>query len=79
MPKQIILYSAPGCQGCAQAKQFFSEQGISYTERDISTDETAKTELQRRGIRGTPVIVVGDKVMVGFNPDKLKLLLRQAA
>ncbi len=77
MPKQIILYSAPGCEGCAQAKQFFSEQGISYTERDISTDEM--TELQRRGIRGTPVIVVGDKVMVGFNPDKLKLLLRQAA
>lgn len=79
MPKQVVLFSAPGCHGCAQARDFFNQQGIPFVERDISTDETAKSELQRRGFRATPVIVIGEQVMVGFKADKLERMLRQAA
>lgn len=79
MARQVVLFSAPGCQGCEQARNFFNEQGIPFTERDINKDETAKSELQRKGIRATPVIAIGEQVMVGFNAEKLKQLLRHAA
>ncbi len=79
MPKQIVLFSAPGCQGCEEARKFFNEQGIPFMERDISTDEAAREELQRRGYRATPVIVFGEQVMVGFSADRMKRMLRQAA
>jgi glutaredoxin len=79
MPKQIVLYSAPGCSGCEEAKKFFNEHGIPFLERDISTDEDAKSELQRRGYRATPVVVIGEQVMIGFSADRLKRMLQQAA
>lgn len=79
MPRQIVLFAAPGCQGCEQARKFFTEQGIPFVERDISSDEEAKAELARKGIHATPVIAIGGEVMVGFNADRLKRMLQYAA
>jgi glutaredoxin len=79
MPSQVVLFSNPGCQGCEQAKKFFNEQGIPFVERDLSTDENARTELQRKGIRATPVIIIDEQELVGFDEGKLKRMLQQAA
>ena len=79
MPKQVVLYTAPDSQDCEEAKKFFNEQGIPFVERDISTDDAAREELQRRGYRSMPVIVIGEQIMVGFTADRLKRMLQQAA
>lgn len=49
---------------------------MSFTERNISTDADARDELIRMGFRAIPVIKVGDETMVGFNPPKLRQLLK---
>jgi len=42
----------------------------------VSTDQTAVFELVRKyNSRSTPTIVVGDEVMIGFNPDQLEQML----
>ena len=62
---------------CDRVKEFLSQNGISYTDRDVSRDEGALDELQRLGVMTTPVTVIGSTVVVGFDRGKLEAALRQ--
>ena len=52
-------------------KEFLSQKKVAFVERNIAQDETALAELEKLGIMTTPVTVIGDQVVVGF--DKVKL------
>jgi len=46
--------------------------------KDVSTDQRAVFELVRTyNSRSTPTIVVGNKVMIGFDPEKLDQMLAE--
>lgn len=51
------------------------QKGIVFEERDVSNDETALDELQRRGVMTTPVILIDGEVVIGFDQKKLTALL----
>lgn len=51
---------------------YLQEKGISYLERNISIDKTARTELKKRGVRGVPAFLIGDEVVVGLDTDKIE-------
>jgi glutaredoxin 3 len=56
-------------------KEFLSQKGISFTERDVSQDEQALAELEALGVMATPAMLIGDQVVVGFDRAKLEQLL----
>ena len=60
---------------CKRTKEFLSQQGIEFEERDVSKDEAALTELQQRGLMTTPVTLIDGEVVVGFDRAKLVKLL----
>lgn len=60
---------------CNKTKEFLSQKGVAFEERDVSQDETALDELQKRRLMTTPVIFVDDQVVVGFDRAKLADLL----
>jgi glutaredoxin len=60
---------------CNRTKEFLSEKGIKFQERDVSKDEAALEELQERGLMTTPVTLVDDEAVVGFDRNKLAALL----
>lgn len=61
-----------------QVKEFLSQKGIQYTERDVSRDAAAASEMVRvSGQRGVPVITVDGTVVVGFDRQHLEQLLGQ--
>jgi glutaredoxin-like protein NrdH len=57
---------------CAKVKEFLSQKQIQYDDHDITKEPGAIVELQRLGFMTTPVTVVGDKVIVGFDQMKLE-------
>lgn len=74
--KEVIIYSTPTCTYCHQAKDFFKEQGVEYTEHDVSVDTEKRQEMiDKSGQMGVPVIMVGEELIVGFDKDKIKELL----
>jgi glutaredoxin-like YruB-family protein len=76
MSKHVVLFTQPGCPPCHTVKAFLSERGIAFEERDVSSDENAVHDLVHKyHSRSTPTIVVGDEVMIGFDPDRLNELL----
>ena len=60
---------------CNRTKEFLSRNGITFEERDVSSDETALDELQKRGLMTTPVTLVDDEAVIGFDSARLATLL----
>jgi glutaredoxin len=56
-------------------KEFLSQNKIAFTERNIATDETALTELEKLGYLTTPVTLIDGEAVVGFDQAKLEKLL----
>ena len=61
---------------CGKVKEYLSQKQIDFDDRDITRDSSAITELQKLGFMTTPVTVVGDKVVVGFDVAKLDEALK---
>jgi glutaredoxin len=56
---------------CGKVKEHLSQKQIQFDDRDITKDSSAILELQQLGSMTTPVAVVGDKVILGFDVPKL--------
>jgi glutaredoxin len=56
-------------------KEFLSQRGIPYVERDVSRDERALGELEALGFMTTPVLKIDGEVVVGFDRKRLEALL----
>jgi glutaredoxin 3 len=60
------------------AKEFLSQRGVPYSEKDVSRNPQAASELQQLGQRGVPVTLVDGHMVVGFDRAHLERLLAQA-
>ncbi len=61
---------------CDQAKEYLSQKGIQFQEKDIAKDPSALADLKKLGYMTTPVIVIDGSVIVGFDADKIDQALR---
>jgi len=61
------------------AMDYFDDKGVKYTERDITVDEDGlHFILDKIGQAVTPVITIGDTVIVGFDRPKIDEALQAA-
>lgn len=55
------------------AKDFFNANNVEFTDYDVSTDETRRSEVvERSGQMGVPVIFIDDQMVIGFDEGKIK-------
>jgi glutaredoxin-like protein NrdH len=59
-------------------KEFLSRGGRTFTERLVDEDDVAYDDLLALGYRTVPVTVIGERVVVGFDPDALATALAAA-
>jgi len=73
MDKKVTIYSTPTCPFCIRAKQFLKDNGISFKDIDVSSDQ-AKTQemIEKSGQMGVPVIDIDGELIVGFDKEKIK-------
>lgn len=72
---EVTIYTNTGCSACHQAKEFLTAQKVSFVEKSLATDPSARDELVAMGFRAVPVIRVGNETMLGFSPVKLRKML----
>jgi glutaredoxin 3 len=59
-------------------KEFLSQRGISFEERDVSLNPSYAQELVRStGQMGVPVTLINGQIVVGFDRGRLEQLLTQ--
>ena len=75
MPK-VIIYTTPTCPYCHLAKEFFQEHNVAFEEFNVAEDEQAREEMIKKSKQtGVPVIEIDDKIIVGFDQEKIKKAL----
>ncbi len=72
---KVLIYSSNTWPHCVTAKQYLSEKGVNYEEKNVQTDSSARKELMKMGHMGVPVIIVDGEEIVGFNKARLDELL----
>ena len=76
MVKKIIVYGAEWCPWCHKVTDFLKENKISFEEKDVDIPSNAEECMKKSGQAGIPVTVIDDKIIVGFDADKLKDALK---
>lgn len=73
---KVIMFSTPTCSFCNTAKRYFREKGIRFTNVDVSRDQKAAMDMQRRtGQTGVPVILINNRPIIGFDKNKINSML----
>lgn len=68
---QVTLYATEWCGYCAATRKLFEEKGIAYTELDVEKSTAGYEGFKKLGGNGVPVVVIGDKVIHGYNEPAL--------
>ena len=61
---------------CDQAKEYLSQKGVRFQEKNIAQDPDALADLKKLGYMTTPVIVIDGSAIVGFDADKIDQALQ---
>lgn len=71
--EQVVVYSTQWCPYCKKARAYLTENNIPFVERDIEQGDANIDALYSSiGAQGIPQIVVGNKIITGFNLTILK-------
>lgn len=74
--KTVLLYSRSGCSYCDKARWFLKKHEIAFEEIDVITSERGKEDFQKLGAMGTPVLVVANTKIIGYDEGALKEVLK---
>jgi len=73
---KVLIFTTPTCSFCTLAKRYFKENRIRFREIDVSKNEAAARDMQRKtGQTGVPVILINNRPVVGFDKTKINKML----
>jgi glutaredoxin-like YruB-family protein len=76
MSHKVFIYSTPTCGFCHQAKEYFKEKGIEFTDYNVANDEVKAQEMiDKTGQTAVPVIYIDGTLVIGFDKEKINELL----
>lgn len=71
--EKVVMYSTEWCPYCKKTRDFLTNNNIPFVERDIEKGDAHIDALYHSiGAQGIPQIVIGDKIITGFNLSVLK-------
>lgn len=77
---KLTVYSSNGCMACKLTKDLLDREGLAFTEKNISDNETFRNEVEVLGFKRVPITKVEDNTgsllmsISGFNPEALQAL-----
>jgi glutaredoxin 3 len=76
MAMDVVVYTTPTCPYCRLAKDYLTQHGVPFAERDVAADPAAAAEAVRLSRqRGVPIIAADGQVVVGFDRPGLDRLI----
>jgi glutaredoxin len=73
---KVIVFTQEDCPPCGWVKNFLRQRGVEFEERSIDSGLSVARELtQKYRSQSTPTVVIGDQVLIGYDPERLGQLL----
>lgn len=71
----VVVYSTAFCAPCETLKSHLTARGFDFVVKDPMMDEDAAEFLESNDIRTTPVLTVGEEMVIGYDGPKIDDLL----
>ncbi|AEG60230.1 glutaredoxin family protein [Desulforamulus ruminis] len=81
----VVVYALSTCPWCKKVRNFLTENQVDFKAIEVDLlrgqeQEQALSEVDKlTGERKFPVVLVGDKVIQGYDPEKILEVLRNEA
>ena len=73
----VTVYGTETCFWCKKAKEFLKQNKINYEYYDVAEDDSKREEMmEKSGQLGVPVLDINGTIIVGFDIEKIKKLLK---
>lgn len=73
----VKIYSTNFCPYCKMAKEFLKDKKVPFEEVNVQENpEAAKQMIEKSGQAGVPVIEIDGQMVIGFNTEQIKKLLK---
>lgn len=74
---KVLVYSTTTCPWCMKTKEFLKANNISFKDINVGADEKARKEMFDKSYQfGVPVIDINGEIIVGFDPSRMKKILK---
>jgi Glutaredoxin and related proteins len=74
----IRVFSQPTCPACNELKDYLKKKGVTFEDLDVTADRAALDEMIKvHKVRVTPLLLVGDKKIIGFDPVEVDKALAE--
>lgn len=72
----ITVYSSPSCIWCTRAKEYLKANQINFKEVNVAQDRMGAMEMVRKsGQMGVPVLDINGNIIIGFDKERIDMLL----
>ncbi len=75
-PGDIVMISSSTCGYCNQARAWFKEHRVAFSECVIETDADCAMAYRAVQSPGTPFLIVRQRTQLGFSAERVRDLLR---
>ena len=69
---EVVLLSTSACSYCARMRSFLRAGGVPYRELDVERDAEGRQRFAAIDGFAVPVLMVGDVVVRGYDPDAVR-------
>jgi glutaredoxin-like YruB-family protein len=74
----IRVFSQPTCPACNELKDYLKKKGIEFEDMDVTSNREALDEMIKvHKVRVTPLLLAGDRKIIGFDPVEVDKVLAE--
>jgi glutaredoxin len=83
--KKVSMYTLSTCPWCRKTKKFFKDRNIpfDFVDYDLASEQEqekiSKDMMHYTDHIAFPFVRIGDRVIIGYNPEKYEAELKQVA
>lgn len=74
--KSVILYGTADCSFCRRTREFFKANNVDFFDVNVQTSEVAAKKHTELGGGGVPVVIIGNRLIRGYQPDAFQDALK---
>ncbi|HVB63777.1 MAG TPA: glutaredoxin family protein [Nitrolancea sp.] len=71
-----VLYTQTGCVDSRRVRSWLQQRQIPFEERNVTEDPVAMADLVCHQVFATPLLVIDEFVIFGFQPAEMDRVLR---
>lgn len=73
----VRVFSTPACPYCVALKNYLKGKNIEFEDINVAENlEAQKEMIEKSGQYSVPVIEINNEIVVGFNQELIKQLLK---